>query len=190
MAYATLSLFKLYRGISDDADDAVIEEMLHAAEAAIDRYTGRTFEATATSTRVFDAVRDVSSDRKTLYLDADLCEVTTVTNGEAQAVTEYVTEPVNDAPYHALRLKGTATNRWTYSTDSESAISVRGLWAYAETAPYDIQQAALRLANYMYSQKDVSTFDVTMFADAGVMTVPQGMPRDVQELLKPYRRIR
>lgn len=185
MAYASLTELKLYRGIptSTTADDAILSACLTRAQAQIDVYCDRTFEATATSTRYFDAVRDVSSDGRTLYLDADLAEITTITNGTANAVTKYVTVPVNHGPYREIRLKASAGELFTYSGDPESAISVRGKWAYSTKAPADIVQATIRLAAYMYAQKDSSVFDVTAFPGEGVMNVPQGMPRDVREIL-------
>jgi hypothetical protein len=199
VAYADIALFKIYRGMSAStstaasADNTTINHCLTAAQGQIDRYTGRTFESSATSTRYFDALDDVSDDRRTLYLDEDLAVVTTITNGDAAVVasTSYVTRPVNSPPYHEIRIKASSNvGSWTYEDDAESAISVRGNWAYSTAAPDDIVQATLRLANYMYVQKDAGVFDVTAFPDAGAITIPQGIPRDVVELLRPYVRIR
>jgi len=192
MAYATLADIHLYRGIptATTADDAIIAALIPRAQAAIEKYCDRAFEATATATRYFDAVRDVSPDRQTLYLDEDLCSITLITNGTATAVTKYVSEPRNVTPYREIRLKGTAGESFTYSTEPEDAITIRGKWAYSIAPPADIVQATVRWVAYMYAQKDASSFDVTAFPDAGVMTVPQGIPRDVREMLDRYRRIR
>lgn len=185
MAYASLTELKLYRGIptSTTADDAILSACLTRAQAQIDAYCDRTFEATATATRYYDAVRDVSADGRTLYLDADLCSITLITNGTGTAVTKYVTTPANGTPYREIRLKGSAGESFTYSDDPENAISICGRWAYSTKAPADIVQATIRLAAYMYAQKDASIFDVTAFPGEGVMNVPQGMPRDVREIL-------
>ena len=192
MAYASLADLKLYRGIAtaQTSDDAIMTVCLTRAQAAIDQYTDRTFEASATSTRYFDAVRDVSPDGRTLYLDSDLCSITTITNGSGNAATLYVPEPRNVTPYYAIRLKATAGEQWTWEDEPEDAISVRGKWAYSVSAPADIVQATIRLAAYMYAQKDSSVFDVTAYPDAGVMTVPQGIPRDVREILDRRAKIR
>lgn len=196
MAYADITLFKQYRhmptGTSTSAsvDNSTITHCLNAAQAQIDRYTHRTFEASTTAARYFDAVEDV--DGRTLYLDADLAEITSVTNGDGASLTStsYVTRPVNDTPYREIRIRSGSANAWTYTTEPESAITVVGKWAYSTTAPSDIVQATVRLANYMYTQKDAGVFDVTVYPEAGAVTVPQGLPRDVQEILAPYRRIR
>jgi len=186
MAYASLAELKGYRGVTSTQtdDDAIMAQCLTRATAQIDAYCDRTFSATAAATRYYDAVRDVSSDGETLYLDADLCEVTTITNGSGTAVTKYVMEPRNVTPYREIRLKASAGELFTYEDDPEDAITVRGKWAYSTTPPEDIVQATIRLAAYMYAQKDVSTFDVTAYPDAGMMTVPQGLPRDVREILE------
>ena len=191
--YASVELLKLYRGIDADDDDPVIAQVLLAAKAQVDSYCGRTFVATGTSTRYFDAIDDVSEDGRTLYLDEDLAEITTITNGDDEVIasTSYVTRPVNDTPYRQIRIKSSSdVGSWTYDDDPESAISIRGRWAYGTNAPADVVQATLRLANYMYTQKDAGVFDVTAYPDAGLITIPQGIPRDVVELLRPYVRIR
>lgn len=81
-------------------------------------------------TRYRDATLDVSGSA--LYLDDDLLSATTVTNGDAVAVSSsnYVTEPRNETPYYALTLKGSSGLVWTYSTDAENAISIAGVWGY------------------------------------------------------------
>lgn len=185
MAYASLADLKLYRGIptATTSDDTLLSACLTRAQAQVDAYCDRTFEAAATATRYYDAVRDVSADGKTLYLDDDLCSITTITNGTGNAVTKYVTEPRNVTPYREIRLKASADELFTYEDDPEDAITVRGKWAYSASAPSDIAQATVRLAAYMYAQKDASTFDVTAIAGEGMMTIPQGIPRDVREIL-------
>ena len=192
MAWATITTLKVYRGITSTStsDDAILQYCCTAARAQVERYCDRTFESTSTSTHYFDAVRDV--DGRTLYLDDDLASISSVTNGDGASLTStsYVTTPVNATPYREIRIRSGSANAWTYNTEPESAITVVGYWAYGTAAPADVEQAAIRLANYMYSQKDAGVFDVTAFPDAGAITIPQGMPRDVVELLRPYRRIR
>lgn len=193
--YATLAEVKLYRGIATTktSGDVLLSALITRAVQAIDRYCDRVFETptTAAATHYFDAVRDVSDDRKTLYLDDDLCAITTVVNGDGETVatTHYTTEPRHRTPYRAIRLTARADADWTYDDAPEDAIQVSGRWAYATTAPADIKHATIRLTAYMYAQKDASVFDITAFPDSGVMTVPQGMPRDVREILDGYKKL-
>ena len=192
MAYAQVADVKLYRGIAstETDDDTLIATLIDAAQSAIDNYCDRTFDYTITSTRYYDAVEDV--DGRRLFLDAECAQIVTITNGDSTTVasTSYVTVPHNSTPYREIVLKSDSSVAWTYDSSHEDAITIRGRWAYGMTIPAAIQQAAIRLAAYFYAQKDSQVFDVTMFPDAGVMTVPQGIPRDVQQLLAPYRRIR
>lgn len=187
MAYVTAALVRAYLGTTSSGDDTLITALGARAQAAIDTYCHRTFEADTNTTRYFDAVGPHIAG-PVLYLDRDLCAVNTVTNGDGTAVTAYVTEPRNDTPYYALRLKSTAGVTWTYSTDWERAIAISGKWAYSTSAPADIVQAATRLAAFYYRQKDAALQDVTAI-EAGVVVRPVAIPADVLALLGPYKRI-
>lgn len=194
MAYASTAELKLYRGIATAStkDDSLIAVLLGAAQKQIEVYCGRVFEAATTAvTKYFDAIRDITDDG-VLLLDDDLASITAIENGDGTAVTtaDYATEPRNRTPYWGIKLKTGASQNWTYEDDAENAIEVKGRWAYSTSAPADIKQATIRLAAYLYAQKDSQVFDVTAFPDAGMMTIPKGMPEDVKQILEPYRRLR
>lgn len=192
MAYTTAALLKTYLGVSGSGDDTLLTALIARAQKAIDTYTGRTFEASADTTRKYTVGEDTQGD--TLYLDADLCTITSIiTDADATApvtllTTEYITLPRNVTPYHAIRLLGSSDNTWTYTDDPENGITVTGKFAYSTAAPDDIVHACIRLAGYYYKQKDAGVFDTTAIPDAGVIQVPQGIPRDVQMILAPYVR--
>lgn len=190
MAYTNAATVKTYLGVSGTGDDTLIGALVTRAQSIIDRYCGRTFEASANTTRYFDPTRDVIG--QTLFFDRDCCSIGTVTNGDSSTVasTSYVTEPRNETPYYAITLLASKGLWWTYSDDPENAISISAKWAYSATAPDDIVQAATRLAGYLYRQRDSGVFDVTASPELGIVTVPQGIPRDVAIILAPYRRIR
>jgi len=193
MGYVTVPQLRNYRGITSSAADSLLGEIIDRATGQIETYCDRVFRApTTAATHYLDAVRDVSADRRTLYLNEELATIVTVVNGddETVATTHYVTEPRYGTPYRSLRLTGLADSLWTYEDAPEDAIAVNGRWGYATSPPADIQHATIRLAAYMYAQKDASIFDVTVQAGMGVVTVPQGLPRDVREILDPYKRIR
>lgn len=187
--YANATDLKTYLNIDEATDDSLLDTLLAAAQQAIDSYCARVFEKSTDETRYFDAYRDVEG--RTLYLDRDLCSITTITNGDGVevAANEYVTEPRNGAPYDRIRLLSSSSKSWTYITDPENAISIVGRWAYATSAPDDISHACVRLAAYYYRQRDAQVFDTTATPELGVITIPQGMPADVKILLDPYRRL-
>lgn len=122
----------------------------------------------------------------TLLVDEDLLTVTTLTNGDGTEISsaDYVLVPRNVTPKIGIQLLSSAS----WEQDVDSWISVEGTWGYSAVAPSDIVHATLRLAGYMYRQRDATTYDTVAFPDAGMMTVPQGIPRDVAVLLEPYRK--
>jgi hypothetical protein len=187
--YITLTDLKAYLSISNTTDDVVLTGMIAAAQAGIDAYTMRTFEAAADSIRYLDAADDV--DGALLWLPDDLAQITTITNGDATTVTtaDYVTQPRNRTPYYALKLKADSDITWTYDSTPENAISILGRWANCITPPPHVVQATRRWAAYLYRQRDANVFDVTAQPDIGIITVPQGIPADVEKLLAPYRRL-
>ena len=178
-SYTTTAAVKTYLGISGSGDDTLFGTLGLAAQKIIHAYTGRTFAAAADSTQYLDAVRDV--DGLTLRLPADLCAITSVTNGDGVAVAaaSYICEPRNATPWYALTLLASKGLVWEYTTDPENAITIVGRWAYSTTAGYDIVQAATRLTAWLYRQKDSQVFDVTAQPDMGIITVPQGLPRSM-----------
>jgi len=190
MGYARLGALKTYLGIDHDTsgDDVLLETLLTQASKAIDTYTRRTFEA-ETETRYFEAA-DLD-DNYTLVVDRDLLTVTTLTNGDDSATvipdTEYWLTPRNRTPKQGIRLKADSTYQW--ENDTDYWITVAGTWGYSADPPTDIVHACIRLAAYYYAQKDAQVFDVTANPEAGVITVPQGIPRDVERILGPYCRV-
>ena len=170
--------------ISNRRDDPLLETLVEAASRAIDTYCNRRFYA-ATATRYYesDAV-----DGCYLHLDDDLLTITTLTNGDSSSTvipnTEYWLWPRNETPYWAIRLEAGSTYAWEVDTDY--MISVLGTWGWAAAAPDNIKHACIRYAAYLYHQKDAPTFDTTVIPEAGIITVPKGIPEDVRLLLAPY----
>lgn len=186
--YTDATTLKRYLGISSSSDDTLLGECIARAQALIDDYTGRAFEAAADTTRTFDAVADVNGPL--LYVDEDLCQITSVTNGDGVVVAanEYTTQPRNETPYYALRLLASSGKAWTYEDDHEDAISIVGRWAWSVTAPTAIAQAAIRLASYLYRQKD-SANDLDRAVVVGNSTLlPSDLPSDLVQILDAYRR--
>jgi hypothetical protein len=193
MAYADVDQLKTYLGITDTGDDGLLSDLLHRSQKAIESFTGRIFEVSEQTFRYYTV--GVDTDGRVLYLDEDLYSINAiVTNADAAfgttlLATEYITHPRTITPYYAIELLGSSSNSWTYTTDPENGITVRGKWGYSEEAPYDIAHSCIRLAAYCYRQKDASVFDITAIPDAGVIMTPQGIPADVKIILNPYRKI-
>lgn len=135
MSYCTLAELKRYLNISSatSAEDDLLQQMLDEATSAIDTFCGRRFAAYADTTRNFDPTKDVVLSY--LYLDADLSYITSVTDGAGVDITaSVVTEPRNDAPFYALKIKSDQPYYWTYNGAFENSIDVTGRWAYMQKA--------------------------------------------------------
>ena len=192
MAYTDAQSLRAYKDISSSADDALLTDLIAAAQKEIDNYCHRTFEASADSTRYFDVHggADGPVDGSVLWLDEDLCAITSVTNGDSVVVasSEYTTIPRNETPYNRLQLLSNSGKHWTYTTEWMNAITIVGKWAYSTSAPDDIAQACTRLAAFLYAQRDAQLFDVTAI-EAGTVLTPVGIPVDVKAILQPYRKL-
>lgn len=190
MAYCTATQVKTYKGISSTDDDSLLGDLIIRAQAMIDAYCHRTFEASTDTTRYLNAVRDV--DGRTLWLRDDCVSITSITNGDGIAVasSEYVTMPRHDTPYYAVRLLASSLTRWTYSGDPENAIAVTGKWAYSVSAPSDVVQACIHLTLWLYDLRD-TTPDVLRgrISPDGTVLLPMAWPDIVRALLAPYRRM-
>lgn len=131
--YATLAEYKSFvtsRGQSsstDATDDAVIDSLLEQASRYIDDETGRTF-APFVQARLFD-----TPNERTLYVDDDLLEVISITNGTtALPSTEYTLCPANYSPAYGIRITDVSSYQWesNASNSFENAITVNGIWGY------------------------------------------------------------
>ena len=189
--YATLAEFKSWQAVksTDEADDAVIEDIIEAASRYIDAQTSRTFYA-RTETRYFSVPENGG---RQLELDDDLIAITTLTNGDDNPIadTEYNLIPRNVAPYRAIKLKASSSKYWDFDSDgnSEYVISVAGTWGWAATAPHDIRQACLMIALSIYKRRfgeNVSS-NVKITA-AGVVITPQDVPSQAAAIIRRYNR--
>lgn len=184
MAYTTLPDVKLYLGIetSNTNDDALLTELIAQSQQMIDSFTHRTFEAEADTIHYF-SYGDISG--LTLFLDADLCQITKITNGDATLVpdTAYMTEPRNRTPWYAIYLRPGGSVLWSATDD----IQIEGRWAYSVAAPQDIARATIRLTAFLYRQKDNSMdLDRPVASQDGVILMPSSLPSDITKTLAPY----
>ena len=192
MAYTDASTLKQYLDITSSTDDALLTSLIARAQKAIDTYTQRTFEASADTTKYFDAVRPYVNGALLSWetLGLDLCAVTTVTNGGGTTISSsnYVTAPRNTTPYYGLQLKANSGITWTYDTDWESAISITGRWAYSTSAPDDVAAVCIELASLMYKRRDTNS-DINRPVIAGNATIlPAGLSAESRQVLDSYKR--
>lgn len=180
--YTTLADLKMYLRISGTADDALLSALITRASRIIDDHCGRWFAARE-ETRRYDAVgRHITG--RLLLLDADLLSVTAITNGDGTAIDpdDVLLRPYNMPPYFGIALKQSSGLNWTHNGDAEGAIVVTGMWGFSTTPPEPVVQATLRLAAWLYRQRDSGA--------EGTEALSAHLPRDVRDLLAPYVRLR
>lgn len=175
-------------------DDTLLSNCITAAIGFCEgpEGAGRRFEVTADSTRRFDAIRDVDQTWRRLWLDDDLCQITSITNGDGVTVStsDYVTDPRNETPYYALTIKLSSSVVWTYSNAPENAIAIVGRWGYSTAAPADIAQAVLELAAFEYRRRSTSSnSDQQVVTASGSVIVPSSVPKNIMTVFTHYRRL-
>lgn len=186
MALITLNDLRAHIKIAGTADDTLLQFYINSAQDAIETHTRRTFDAgTATSTRYYDD-DPYTFNGSRLYLDGDLLSVSTLVNGNGGTISasDYTLLPRNEPPYSIIELK--SNEHWNWNTDGE--VAVTGVWGYSGTPPYAIQEACRELATYYYRVRSSSVFEQVGPPDGPTMPVPRGLPKNVADLLAPYRR--
>lgn len=171
-------------------DESLLSDAIDAAEAEIERITNSTFEA-ATLTKYYDRSHLDHNDSSILWLGDDLLTVTTLTNGdvdgtEIAAASYWLLDRNDGPPYHAIQLTNTSGVIWTWDTDGW--VSVAGTWGRTATVDATIKEACKILSAYYYRLKDAQTFDVTAVPEAGVMSIPVGIPKAVSQILVDWTR--
>jgi hypothetical protein len=138
--YASVADFQAYvtpRGqtIGTDAtDDATVADLLSQAARTIDSLCGRSFYPRI-ETRLYD-IPECQNDGRIIYLDDDLLDLTTLTNGDLTVITtaDYNLKPKNAYPKWGVCLKDASSVTWTVdsSGNDEDVISVAGVWGYRQ----------------------------------------------------------
>lgn len=194
--YTDSAAIKAYLRIAGSGDDTLLAEIAGRASRIIDRHCGRWFYARA-ETRTYCVAGPHVSDRL-LFLDADLLSVGAIVNGDGIAVSlgSIVLNPPNMAPYYSIRLKRASGLAWTSAADGDQPIAVEGVWGYSVEPPAEIVQAALRLAAWLYRQRDTGA-DVPAAPEGQIVLTTRGaalppprLPADVLHLVAPYVRAR
>jgi len=197
VAYATAADLRAYIGATATTDDTQLGNAVTRAQTEIERQTHRVFEAAADTTRYYtplyrrEVLGDLEDDGRTLWLGADLCAITSITNGNGTAIalSDVVTIDINVKPWYAIRLKDSANIEWTFTGTPEYSISVVGRFAYSTTAPADIVSATLMLGAYLYRRREGGPdTDRNIISADGVLMAPARFPTDVSTIIKKYVR--
>ena len=128
--YVTLAEYNRFAKNSADSDrDIVLEDLIEEVSRFIDDETWRTFYP-----RVETRYHDTPESGRELWLDDDLLEITTLTNGDDSTLSDsdYNLMPINNSPRYAIKLMEASTEIWDLDPagNSEGVIDVLGVWGY------------------------------------------------------------
>lgn len=200
MAYTTTSALKAYLGITSSADDTLLGNAIDQAYSMINTFCHRHFDPEAKHgpndlIKYFTPLRERDGgdllDDYTLNLGVDLASLTSITNGDGTAIptNQVVLLPMNITPTNMIRIKSSSSYQWTYTDSPEGAVAIAGKWGYSLDAPDDIVVANLRLAAYLYRQREgTPDSDRAVLSADGVVLAAPRIPSDITAMLTPYRR--
>lgn len=197
MPYATLAELRAYVGIPpvDTADDAMLTLALDSASAQVDAYCDRGFDQDASPTvRVYKPQNLRELDVEPFATTTGLV-VKTDDNGDGvfettwTLGTDYRLEPMNaptqDEPWTRLVALGT---RWFPMLPYRPGVEVTARFGWGAGVPSAVKQATLIQATRLF-KRQVSPFGVAGSVEFGSeVRLLDELDRDVQRLLKPYRR--
>ena len=190
--YATLAELKSRLGLSDTADDAVLESVVTAVSRQIDQWCGRRFWA-STQTRLYTAVS------ATMVLTDDVLAVTALrTDSDGDGVYEstwstadYRLRPANAAlesqaePYTWIGAAPRAS--YSFPASLDEGVQVTGTFGYSTSTPPVVNEACLIQAGRIFRRRD-AVFGIAGSAEMGQAIVVPRLDPDVRALLSPLAR--
>lgn len=162
--YTTLAAVKglLEVTSTDTVDDGVINDLITQISRYVDDKTSRKFYPRV-ETRSFDV-----PDGRELWVDDDLLEISSVTNGDGDAIasTEYNLQPPNNYPKYAIRIKSISSEFWETDDDgdAEQVIDVAAWWGFHQ----NYSQRAWALGS-LVNEAPLDIDDLTWTVDSGTL---------------------
>lgn len=154
--YCTLDDYRYFNKpetwTTNTVDDAVLERIIEAASRYIDKKSRRIFYPLY-GTRYYN----VPEERR-LYLDEDLLELTTLTNGDDTEISasDYMLLSRNAYPKWAIKLLDTTDTAWEVDGDNnaEGVIEALGWWGFHDD--YDRAWLADTTTNEVLTDSDLT----------------------------------
>ena len=193
MSYATLAQFKAAVGITDNTDDAALQNVLDATDTLIDLYCDRkTGFGTASETRYYTA------ESYEYVLTDDLVSITTLqtdddANGTYETTwtsgTDYVLAPRNAAldgfPY--TEIDTSVTWPRNFPKDVYLGVKVVGVFGFP-SVPAAVTQAEIIQAGAVWNSR-TAPFGVIGSADlGGILRMSRALHPEAALILEPYRK--
>ena len=190
--YPTLKEVKTYLSIETNKDDSLLADKLTQAIVLFENITGgRKFVSGNLSTRIFYSNQRNVKDSRTFFFLEDCCHVQTLTiNNNIINPIYYIVHDTTDLPLTKIVLLNSCPYNFTnYSTTEDfSTIQIEGHWSYSQKCPSDIHGSIIRLASWLYNQKDnASDYDKPV-SFTMLSKIPIGIPSDVVYTAQSYVR--
>jgi hypothetical protein len=191
MAYATLAQLKAYLNqITDDSQDALLEDVLDRATAIIDTVVGYSFAPAASGERVVygngtDYLIPPQFVAGTVESVATITGYTVPDYIEQAGALVVTRESLTGAAYHSQSLSGAPyglTGGWLAGVP----YTVTADFGVAATVPLDIQECCLQLAVRIWRAKDAGFSDVVGVEGSGDVGYNGALPALVKKILTTY----
>jgi hypothetical protein len=190
MGYPLFHDVKYYLGIERNEDDYILATIVDQSTKLFESLTGRVFAVSTPTSRTFATdSREFLTNKKLFFFD-DICRIDSLTiAGENVPSTNF--RLPNETPYAYLELKASSPlffQNYSVSVDPTEVV-VTGLWGYSTDCPADVFSAILRLSAWKYHQKDTGAdYDRPVIFQDKIAT-PIGLPNDVMDVVRLYRKI-
>ena len=187
--YPTFHDVKHYLGIENSEQDALIVATLKRAIATFENMCGRKF-VPKEEIKKFDSNGDeVVNSRRLFIRDGDLLSISSLKiDGVVVPPTDYYVDGAS--PHFVVRIKSGSNYTFDeFSTAPEQTIEIAGAWGYDVDVPDDVFGAIVRLAAWLYQQKDNAMELDRPVAISNAMVLPASLPSDVEAIARFYKRI-
>lgn len=190
--YPTVANCKAFMVITAATDDATITFLVDGAISFVERYCGRSFlDVAAQTIYVMPTYPNLLNKRTLLIKDRDLVAVTSITNGDGEAVTAYRLLPLNGPPYYQIEIHPDAGQTWNRGSDGEGVVTIVGTIGYKASVPDDVFMAVLELVAWLYRARSSGAGgSVTTATRAGLTIAPSELPPNIREVLDQYKRLK
>ena len=127
---------------------------------------------------------DTPAEGLDLWVDDDLLEVISITNGDDTTVSDsdYNLVPKNDSPHYAIKIIQSSNLYWTLDSagNSEAVIDVEAIWGYHT----NYSQRAWITGSTISDDSDVGVADTTIKSASGTLFDPGQIVRIDDEIIR------
>ena len=188
--YTTLSQLKAKLGVTDSADDTMLENIIEGVSRWIDAYCGRVFYSSTTGevrtytplTYNFTPTDDISSIT-TVKLDTG-----TRSYGTTMATTDYDTLPINAVAkgMPIMGIQTTPNGAYAFYPTIELSVQITGTFGFSNSHPWleTVREACEIQASRIYKRKD-SPLGVMGMTATGEVQLIEKLDPDVEAMLAP-----